>query len=262
VYKRQARNLAIRQVKSDIVAFIDDDALPFPDWAEEIVKTYAEDNSIIGVTGPIFPLWGQESLGWFPREFYWIFSCTYRDIPEKTEVRNGFGTNLSFSQGAFNSGELFRTSMGAKGRGQEGWQEPGAEEAEFSLRVKQKTGRRIIYNPKVRVKHRVYQYRLRARFIAKRAYWEGYAKAMLNRWYRSTDGEKAVLSTEFELLRNILFRFLPQTLNHLFHQPIIAMRKLWVAMVVLSCVAGGYLGYKLSILFGGSHPYDDEQQRY
>ena len=251
-----ARNLAIGQVKSDIIAFIDDDALLFPDWAEETVKTYAEDDSIIGVTGPILPLWEQESMSWFPREFYWIFSCTYRDMAEKTEVRNGFGTNLSFRQEAFSSGELFRTSMGAKGRGQGGWQEPGAEEAEFSLRVKRKTGRRIIYNPQVRVKHRVYRYRLTAKFIAKRAYWEGHAKAMLNRWYHSSNSKAAVLSTEYELLRRILFRFLPQTVNRLFHQPLVALRQLRVAVLVLACVAGGYFSYNLSRLFGRSQPYD------
>jgi len=34
-----ARNLAIKHVKADIIAFIDDDAILFPDWVEETVKT-------------------------------------------------------------------------------------------------------------------------------------------------------------------------------------------------------------------------------
>ena len=79
-----ARNLAIGPVKGDIIAFVDDDALLFPDWAEETVKTYAEDSSVIGVTGPIFPLWERDSTSWFPQEFYWIFSCTYWDMAEMT----------------------------------------------------------------------------------------------------------------------------------------------------------------------------------
>jgi len=251
-----ARNLAIGQVKGDIIAFVDDDALLFPNWAEETEKTYAGDSSVIGVTGPILPLWEQESMSWFPRELYWIFSCTYWDMAEKTEVRNGYGTNISFRREAFDSGELFRTSLGVKGRGQSGWLEPGAEEAELSLRVRRKTGKRIIYNPQVRVKHKVYRYRLRTRFIAKRAYWEGHAKAMLNRWYHSAG--KAVLSTEHELLRRILFKLLPQTLGRLFRQPLIALRQLWVVTMVLSCVASGYLGYQLSSLLGRGQPYGAE----
>jgi glycosyltransferase involved in cell wall biosynthesis len=246
-----ARNLAIGQAKGDIVALVDDDALLFPDWAEETVKTYAEDGSLIGVTGPILPLW-EEPAGWFPRELYWIFSCTYWDMTDKTEVRNGYGTNLSFCREAFDSGERFKTSLGVKGRGQRGWQEPGGEEVEFSLRVQRKTGKRIIYNPQVRVKHKVYRYRLTAGFIAKRAYWEGYAKAMLNRWYRP--GGKAVLSTEYELLRRILFRLLPQIANRLFRQPLIALCQLWVVLMVLTCVAGGYLSYYWSSLFRRSEP--------
>lgn len=251
-----ARNLAIGQAKGDIIAFVDDDALLFPDWAEETAKTYAEDSSVIGVTGPILPLWEEESMNWFPREFYWIFSCTYWDMAAITEVRNGYGTNFSFRREAFNS-ELFRTSLGVKGQGQSGWMGPGAEEAELALRIKRKIGKRIIYNPKVRVKHRVYRYRLKARFITRRAYWEGHAKAMLNRWY-SDAGSEAVLSTEYKLLRRILFRLLPKTLIRLFRQPVVALRQLWVVVMVLSCVAGGYLSYQLSSLLGRSQSYGTE----
>jgi glycosyltransferase involved in cell wall biosynthesis len=248
-----ARNLALEQAKGDIIAFVDDDALPFPDWAEETAQTYAQDSSVIGVTGPILPLWEEESMSWFPRELYWIFSCTYWDMTKKTEVRNGYGTNLSFHRKAFEPGERFRTSLGVKGRGEGGWLEPGGEETELALRIRQKTGKRIIYNPKARVKHRVYRYRLRTGFITKRAYWEGYAKAMLNRWYHP--GSEAVLSTEHELLRRILFKLLPQIVGRLFYQPATARRQLWLVMMVLVCVAGGYFSYQLSSLFRRREPY-------
>ena len=250
-----SRNLAIEQAKGDIIAFIDDDAVLFSDWAEETAKTYDEDNTVIGVTGPILPLWQEKSMDWFPREFYWIFSCTYWDMAEKTEVRNGYGTNLSFSQEVFKAGELFRTSMGVKGRGHGGWQEPGAEETEFSLRVRQKTGKRIIYNPKVRVQHRVYKYRIATEFIAKRAYWEGYAKALLKHMYHSPGSEPDTLSTEYTLLRRILFRLVPRIVGRLFLQPYIALRQLWVTLMVLSCVAAGYLKYELITFLGREQPY-------
>lgn len=250
-----ARNLAIRQAKGDIIAFIDDDAVLLPEWAEETVKTYNEDSSVVGVTGPILPLWEEESMSWFPREFYWIFSCTYWDMTEKTEVRNGYGTNLSFRQEAFKNGGLFKTSLGIKGRGRGGWQEPGAEETEFSLRVRQKTGKRIIYNPKVKVRHKVYKYRTTAKFIAKRAYWEGYAKALLKHLHHSSSSEAAVLSTEYALLRRILFRLVPQIVGRFFRQPPIALHQLWLTAMVLSCVAAGYLKYNLSRLFGRGQPY-------
>jgi glycosyltransferase involved in cell wall biosynthesis len=248
-----SRNLAIEQAKGEIIAFVDDDAILFPDWVEEMVKTYAQDSSVIGVTGPILPLWEQESMSWFPRELYWIFSCTYYDIVDKVEVRNGYATNLSFRREAFATCGLFKASLVGKGRGRSDWQQPAAQETEFCLRTKRSTGKRIIYDPNTKVGHKVYSYRLGAKFITKRAYWEGYAKAMLDRWYRPS-GE-AVLSTEYKLLRRILFRLLPQTLGRLFYQPGNSLRQLWVVTVVLSCVAGGYLSYKWSTLFGRSEPY-------
>jgi glycosyltransferase involved in cell wall biosynthesis len=244
-----ARNLAIREARGDVIAFVDDDALPFPDWVEQMVEVYAEDGSAVGVTGPILPLWQDKSMDWFPRELYWIFSCTYRDMDEKVRVRNGYGTNLSFRREAFASGERFKTALGVRGWGQKGWQKPGAEEVEFSLRVRRRTGKHIVYHPRVRVRHRVYRYRFRAGFIARRAYWEGYAKAMLNRWYRADGKKEKVLSTEYELLRRILLRCLPRTLGHLFLQPSVAWRQLRAVVIVLSCVTGGYLSYGFLNLF-------------
>lgn len=238
-----SRNLGIREATGEILAFIDDDALPFPNWAEETARTYAEDSSIIGLTGPILPLWEDESMAWFPREFYWIFSCTYWDWAEKTEVRNGYCTNLSFRREAFTSCGLFKSSLGAEGGGKSDWQQPGGEETEFCLRIKQKTGKRIIYDPDIKVKHKVYGYRLSTKFIARRAYWEGYAKVMLNKLYRSSD--KAVLSTEYELLQRIFSKLLPGSLKLLFTQPVIALRWLWVTLLVLACVAAGYLNYSM-----------------
>jgi len=253
-----ARNLGIKQASAEIIAFVDDDALLLPDWAEETAKTYAEDSSIIGLTGPILPLWEEKSMSWFPREFYWIFSCTYWDWVRPTEVRNGYGTNISFRREAFDKCGLFTTSLGAKGGGESGKHEFGAEEAEFSLRVKGKTSRRIIYDPKVRIKHKVYRYRFSNNFIRKRAYWEGCTKAMFNKSYRFDTKDKAVLSTEYELLHRILFRLLPQVLKLLFRQPVVALRQLRVTVVVLSCVAVGYLAYTLPNLFRRSQPYNAE----
>jgi len=253
-----SRNLGIKHASGDIVAFVDDDALLLPGWAEETAKTYAGDSSIIGLTGPILPLWDKRSMSWFPREFYWIFSCTYRDWTEKTEVRNGYGTNISFRRETFDLCGLFKASLGAKGGGESGKHELGGEETDFSLRVTRKTGKRIVYDPQVKVRHRVYGYRLTTNFIVKRAYWEGCTKAMLNKLYRFDTKGKAVLSTEYGLLYDILYKLLARALKLLFGQPSVALRQLWVTAVVLPCVAAGYLAYTLPSLFHRSQPYGAE----
>lgn len=242
-----SRNLAAGEAKGDIIAFVDDDALPFSNWVERMVRVYAGDSSVVGVTGPILPLWQDKSMKWFPRELYWIFSCTYREFLERTEVRNGFCTNLSFLREAFESCGRFKSSLVGEGWGKSDWQQPAAQETELCLRVKKGTGKRIVYDPGVRVRHKVYGYRLSSGFLARRAYWEGYAKAMLNRWYRPDDGE--VLATEYQLLRRILLGRLPRTLRRLFRRPATGWRQLWAVAVVLSGVAGGYLSYNFLSLF-------------
>lgn len=244
-----ARNLAIGQAKGDIIAFVDDDAILFPGWAEEMARTYRQDDSTIGVTGPVLPRWQEESTAqWFPREFYWIFSCTCWDLTEKTRVRNGYGTNISFRSEAFKAADPFQTSLGVKGRGAKGWQEPGAEEAEFSIRLRQQTGKSIIYNPAVKVWHKVYKYRTKLGFVIRRAFWEGYAKALLGRLHRSEKKGSAVLSPEYTLLRRILFWLIPRSIGRLFVKPFIALRQLWLIMVVLLCVSTGYITYGLTSL--------------
>jgi len=240
-----SRNLGISKAGGEIIAFIDDDALPFPDWAEQTARAYAEDSSIIGLTGPILPLWEDESMAWFPREFYWIFSCTYWGWTEPTEVRNGYGTNISFRREAFAQCGFFKASLEDEKSGRSDWQQPGGEETEFSIRVKRQTGKRIVYHPHIKVKHKVYRYRLSGSFIRKRAYWEGYTKAIFNRLYHSGNRGEEVLSTEHELLHRIFSRLIPSSVKLLFSHPEIALRQLWVTKIVLACVAAGYLNYNL-----------------
>ncbi|MCD6600304.1 MAG: glycosyltransferase [Dehalococcoidia bacterium] len=246
-----SRNLGINEASGEIIAFVDDDALLLPGWAEETVRAYAEDSSIIGLTGPILPLWEDEAMNWFPREFYWIFSCTYWDWTEPTEVRNGYGVNISFKREAFAQCGFFKVSLEDEKSGKSDWQQPGGEETEFSIRVKRQTGKRIVYHPHIRVKHKVYSYRLSGSFIRKRAYWEGYAKAIFNKLYRSGGRGKKVLSTEHELLHRIFSKLIPSSIKLLFSQPKIALRQLWVTKLVLACVAVGYLSYNLRNLRPG-----------
>lgn len=244
-----ARNLGINQARGDMIAFIDDDALLFPDWAKETVKTY-QDNLVIGVTGPILPLWEDGAVDWFPEELDWIFSCAgFSGITEKSEVRNVFGTNMSFKREAFDSSGLFLTHLGAKGGGKSGKHELVGDETELSIRVRRKTGKRLLFNPNVKVKHRVYKYRITPIFIARRAYWEGYTKAMFGRMYQDKDSDEKLLGVEYDLLRRILTKLLPNILGGFFRKPIVAWRKLRVTTIALFFVALGYYSHLLPSRF-------------
>jgi glucosyl-dolichyl phosphate glucuronosyltransferase len=236
------RNLGIKEAGGNIIAFVDDDAVLFPNWAEAMVQIYDNDESVIGVTGPILPLWEDASMNWFPKEFYWMFSCTYYDSPEPMEVRNGYGTNISFRREAFDLSGLFLTQLGAKGGG--GWlgkQKLTGEETEFSIRVKRKTGKRIIYHPDVSVYHKVYKYRIKIASLAWRGFELGYTKAMFNRVFNDKSNKDKVLNTEYKLLKRVFVNLIPDILKGLFRHPVVALRKSCVTMIVLSSVTVGFL---------------------
>jgi len=226
-----ARNLGIKHAQGDIIAFVDDDVVLFPNWAEEVIKGF-DDESIIGVTGPALPLWEDEkSMSWFPEEFYWIISCTaWFDCNEKREVRNAWGMNMAFKKEAFELCGLFRNEYGFhKGL--------FAEDNEFSLRVKAKTGKKIIFCPEMRLWHRVHKYRISLKFIKERAYWIGRSRRNLKRTYR---GNKDLLSPEHALLRRIIIRLFWDILKDLVRSPVIVWRKVCTTFVVLFFVTLGY----------------------
>ncbi len=49
-----AINLGLKHVTGDIIAFLDDDAIPSPDWIQSLVENYAQSN-IGGVAGDVIP---------------------------------------------------------------------------------------------------------------------------------------------------------------------------------------------------------------
>src|SRR5258707_61217 len=48
----RARNVGVRSTKAPLVAFIDDDALPSPDWLKSLVAVFDEEKSAGAVGGP------------------------------------------------------------------------------------------------------------------------------------------------------------------------------------------------------------------
>jgi glycosyltransferase involved in cell wall biosynthesis len=229
----QARNLGIKGAKGEIIAFVDDDAVPCPQWAEEMVKTYLKDTSAIGVTGSIYPLWVNGSVKWFPEEFDWILSCT-RWFPYErlTEVRNVWGGNFSFRKETFELCGYFNTNYGFPKGTYEG---SLGEDNEFSMRVRSMTKKCIVYNPNVRVHHKVHSYRLRWSFMVRRAFNMGRSRRMLKKYYGKKDSDENILSTEFLLLRKIFSKMFTLSNFHL------KVGKFLTVLLILLFVAFGYL---------------------
>jgi len=234
------RNLGIAHSNGEIIAFIDDDAIPFPDWAERMIEIY-EDDSIIGVTGPAYPLWKDKPALWLPQEFFWLINCNnWVNWTTVREVRNIWGMNASFRREAFDSGG-FEISLGPHGGGIEGWKRHMPEEIELSVRIRERTGKRIVYSPQPKVSHKVYPYKLKFKYIMQSAYLMGFSKYLTKKLYsKSTDSEE-ILSQEKDLLWRIITKEPQHLIKEIIYHPYLAWRRFMTVVITLTAVAFGYM---------------------
>lgn len=224
-----ARNTGIMNASGDIIAFIDDDAWADRYWLERLTVNY-RDRNVWGVGGKIVPVFDEERPKWLPEELDWIAGCTYKGMPEtKSEVRNPIGANMSFRKEAFEIAGLFRTEVGRYGK-----KLLSGEEAEFAMRLKKlKPDVKIIYDPSAIVYHRVPKSRTKLRYAMRRAYYEGYSKAILAKEYP--------LSVEFGYL-SFIFRSILNKLLKLRFSEVAGL------VVTVVCVIAGNIVGKLDVM--------------
>ena len=123
----------------DAIAFFDDDAVADEDWLKELVRVYEEHNAI-AAGGKILPGWVTKKPKFLPEEYYWLIGVTHKGFPEDlTEVRNTFGSNLSFKAGVLRKLGGFRGERGVRGKGL-----LQGEETELCERMREKFGKSVI----------------------------------------------------------------------------------------------------------------------
>ncbi len=193
----KARNTGVRISKGDIIAFIDDDAWADKLWLKSIIKNF-EDPDVYGVGGRIVPAFDGKRPKWLPEELDWVVGCTYKGMPEnRAEIRNPIGANMAFRREAFEEIGLFRSEVGRYGN-----KLLSGEEAEFAMRLKKlKPNVKIIYEPSAIVYHRVPKNKTKLGYVLRRAYYEGFSKALLSKEYS--------LKNEASYLKFLLIRSVP-----------------------------------------------------
>lgn len=168
-----ARNTGVELARSEIVAFLDDDAEAESTWIERLLAPYA-DPWVVACGGAAVAALDVPRPLWWPVEFDWVVGCSWRGLPTvSAEVRNLIGANMSVRRDAAVAAGGF-----PEGIGRMGLNPVGCEETDLCIRLVQLSpGARILYEPSARVHHTVPADRLSWRYFRSRCFAEGMSKA-------------------------------------------------------------------------------------
>jgi glycogen(starch) synthase len=190
------RNTGVAESAGEVVAFLDDDAIPDHDWIELLSADFA-DPRVIGVAGGVNPRWLDERPAWFPPEFDWVVGCMHSGMPREREpVRNAIAANM-----AIRREEMLAVGGLRKEFSRIEKNAAGGEETDLCIRLTERWPERmILFDPAPAVEHCVPPERGELRYFITRCFAEGRSKAALARLVGSQSG----LSSERSYVRRTL----------------------------------------------------------
>ncbi|HZP11102.1 MAG TPA: glycosyltransferase family A protein [Nevskiaceae bacterium] len=164
-----ARNVAVRRCGTDLIAFMDDDAVADRKWLAEIVTAFDAFGAAV-VGGRVDPTWAAPRPSWLDDGLLGHLSLI--DWGGRTRIAKPeewfAGTNVAFRAQAIRDRGGFSTNLGRVGSNSALL---GNEEVQLIERIRRAGGQRV-YAPKAFVHHRVEAERLTRTWFRKRAAWQ------------------------------------------------------------------------------------------
>lgn len=193
------RNTGVAAATGDVVAFLDDDALPPPHWLDSWRDRFADD-AVLGVGGAVEAAWeGGRAPRWFPPEFGWVVGCDYVGLPpDGGRIRNPIGASMALRRSALAQVGGFSELVGRVGT-----LPVGCEETELAIRLSAAHPEGLVLrDTSAPVAHLVPTSRQTLRYFLSRCYHEGRSKALLS----SSVGSTAGLASERAYVSRVLPR--------------------------------------------------------
>lgn len=228
-----------------VLVFLDDDAVPDPEWLAELLRPY-ERSGVIGTGGRLDPMWETSRPGWLPPEYDWVVGCSFEaEQTESAPIRNPIAANMSIRADVFARAggmalELGRSDVGGRVSGT-------AEETELSIRA-----RRLypdghwIHAPSARVRHHVPVARSTWRYFRGRCGLEGRSKAVLT----ALTGTQAGLSSERTYVRRTLPRALVRELRNGLTGDLDGWRRAATLIAGLVLTSSAYVARRVTLQLG------------
>ena len=176
-----ARNLGLAGSGTAWTAFLDDDAVPAPDWAQRMAEAIAAlppDAAALG--GRIIPEWESPLPGWWPPSLRGVLTIVEwdgvgeegRNLPPGVAV---YGANMAFRTTAIEAIGGFPEELGRVGQ-----RLLSGEEVEVLDRLRA-AGHRAVYDGSVTVRHSIQAERLAPSWLLSRLHWQGATDALRDR---------------------------------------------------------------------------------
>jgi GT2 family glycosyltransferase len=195
-----ARNTGIFAASSQLVAFLDDDAIATPEWLECLSDTFT-DASVVAAGGRAVPLWKGSGIRpwWFPEELDWAVGCAYKGLgSSRRYIRNVAGSNMCLRKRVLEEVGGFDARVGGP---------IGGDDTEICLKILAADERyHIVYEPRAVVYHKVPATRQTLQYLLYFSSIQGAGKAMIKRIH--PDHPQA-LTSEWAHLRHLAFSFFP-----------------------------------------------------
>lgn len=152
-----ARNRAIVEARSEILAYTDDDVVVDAGWLDALARAFNDDEEVVAVTGLVVPLeletpaqiyferYGGFGCGFEKRRFSWAGENSGADRGQMAEC--GTGANMAFRRSVFDRIGPFDPALDV------GTVTDGGGDLEMYFRVL-KEGLTLVYEPAAVVRHR------------------------------------------------------------------------------------------------------------